>query len=545
MKNSTPIFRGIATALITPLTAAGLDYAEFGRLSDWQIDQGDNALVICGTTGESSTLSDAEHRRAIAFACERVNGRVPVIAGTGSNETAYAVELTKSACADGADAVLVVTPYYNKTTQNGLVAMYNTIADASTKPVILYNVPSRTGIGIQPETYVKLAQHPNIAAIKEANSDISKIVETFALVGDQLDIYSGNDDQIVPILSMGGQGCISVLSNVVPKETVAITDQFFAGNVAEAARLQCQFMPLIRSLFCESNPIPVKAAMSALGFCENYLRLPLVPMEQDHYETMLQRMRELGLQVGERTARPLNIIVNGALGRMGQEVCRLVQEEGPTLAARVDRSGTDGCYAHLADYTGPADVVIDFSNHACAGELMAYCVGRNLPLVAATTGYTEEEFQAIRAGAEKVPVFQSYNMSFGVALLVRLVGQAAAIFGGCAVESVEAHHNRMADAPSGTALLLADAVKAQRPDAEYVFGRHGQHKRQPNEIGIHSLRMGNVVGEHEVIFSTDSQTITLKHQAHDRALFAEGALTAAAFLVGKPAGLYHMDDLLG
>lgn len=297
MKNNTPIFRGIATALITPLTADGIDYAQFGKLIDWQIDQGINALVICGTTGESSTLSDAEHRRAIAFACEKVNGRVPVIAGTGSNETAYAVELTKSACADGADAVLVVTPYYNKTTQNGLVAMYNTIADASTKPVILYNVPSRTGIGIQPETYVKLAQHPNIAAIKEANSDISKIVETFALVGDQLDIYSGNDDQIVPILSMGGQGCISVLSNVVPKETVAITDQFFAGNVAEAARLQCQFMPLIRSLFCESNPIPVKAAVSALGFCENYLRLPLVPMEQDHYETMLQRMRELGLQV--------------------------------------------------------------------------------------------------------------------------------------------------------------------------------------------------------------------------------------------------------
>lgn len=297
MKNSTPIFRGIATALITPLNASGVDYDRLGKLIDWQIDQGINALVICGTTGESSTLSDAEHRRAIAFACERVNGRVPVIAGTGSNETAYAVELTKSACADGADAVLVVTPYYNKTTQNGLVAMYNTIADASTKPVILYNVPSRTGIGIQPETYVKLAQHPNIAAIKEANSDISKIVETFALVGDQLDIYSGNDDQIVPILSMGGQGCISVLSNVVPRETVAITDQFFAGNVAEAARLQCQFMPLIRSLFCESNPIPVKAAMSALGFCENYLRLPLVPMEQDHYETMLQRMRELGLQV--------------------------------------------------------------------------------------------------------------------------------------------------------------------------------------------------------------------------------------------------------
>ena len=281
MKQNHPIFRGIATALITPTTPTGIDYDRFGRLIDWQIQQGINALVICGTTGESSTLTDAEHRRAIAFACERVNGRVPVIAGTGSNETDYAVELTKSACADGADAVLVVTPYYNKTTQRGLVTMYNTIADASTKPVILYNVPSRTGIGIEPATYVKLAEHPNIAAIKEANSDISKIVETFSLVGDRLDIYSGNDDQIVPILSMGG----------------AITQRFFAGDVAGAAQLQCRYMPLIRALFCESNPIPVKAAMAALGYCDNYLRLPLVPMEEDHYQGMLQRMRELGLPV--------------------------------------------------------------------------------------------------------------------------------------------------------------------------------------------------------------------------------------------------------
>ena len=249
MKQNHPIFRGIATALITPTTPTGIDYDRVGRLIDWQIQQGINALVICGTTGESSTLTDAEHRRAIAFACERVNGRVPVIAGTGSNETDYAVELTKSACADGADAVLVVTPYYNKTTQRGLVTMYNTIADASTKPVILYNVPSRTGIGIEPATYVKLAEHPNIAAIKEANSDISKIVETFSLVGDRLDIYSGNDDQIVPILSMGGAGCISVLSNVIPAETVAITQRFFAGDVAGAAQLQCRYMPLIRALF--------------------------------------------------------------------------------------------------------------------------------------------------------------------------------------------------------------------------------------------------------------------------------------------------------
>ena len=297
MKQQNPIFRGIATALITPTTPEGVDYDRFGRVIDWQIEQGINALVICGTSGEASTLSDPEHRAAIEFACERVNKRVPVIAGTGSNETDYAVELTKSACASGADGVLVVTPYYNKTTQNGLVKMYETIADASTVPVILYNVPSRTGININPETYVKLAEHPMIGAIKEANSDISKIVETFSLVGDKLDIYSGNDDQIVPILSMGGMGCISVLSNVIPAETVAITDKFFAGDVAGAAALQCKFMPLIRSLFCVTNPIPVKAAMAAMGFCDNYLRLPLVPMEDAHCQVMLQNMRDLGINV--------------------------------------------------------------------------------------------------------------------------------------------------------------------------------------------------------------------------------------------------------
>ena len=297
MKNNQPIFKGIATALVTPTTPQGIDYDRFGKLIDWQIEKGINALVICGTSGEASTLSDPEHRAAIEFACERVNHRVPVIAGTGSNETDYAVELTKSACASGADGVLVVTPYYNKTTQNGLVKMYETIADASTVPVILYNVPSRTGININPDTYVKLAEHPRIAAIKEANRDISKTVETFSLVGDKLDIYSGNDDQIVPILSMGGMGCISVLSNVIPTETVAITDKFFAGDVAGAAALQCKFMPLVRSLFCETNPIPVKAAMAAMGFCENYLRLPLVPMEEAHYQVMLQNMRALGINV--------------------------------------------------------------------------------------------------------------------------------------------------------------------------------------------------------------------------------------------------------
>ena len=294
---TNPIFRGAATALVTPLTENGIDYNQFGRLIDWQLDEGINALVVCGTTGESSTLTDEEHRDAIAFCVERVNGRVPVIAGTGSNDTAYAIDLTKFACEAGADACLVVTPYYNKATQNGLVAMYNAIADASTKPIIVYNVPSRTGCGIQPATYAKLAAHPNIAAIKEANGNISSIVQTRALVGDQLDIYSGNDDQIVPILSMGGQGVISVLSNVLPRQTVELCDKFFAGDVAGAAQMQCDMLELINALFCEVNPIPVKAAMAAMGFCENYLRLPLTPMEDANFQRLLAAMRANGVQV--------------------------------------------------------------------------------------------------------------------------------------------------------------------------------------------------------------------------------------------------------
>ena len=292
-----PIFRGAATALVTPLTEQGIDYPQLGRLIDWQIDEGIDALVICGTTGEGSTLTDQEHRSAIAYAVERAAGRVPVIAGTGSNDTAYAIELTRFACEVGADACLVVTPYYNKATQNGLVAMYNAIADASTKPLILYNVPSRTGVGIQPATYLKLAEHPNIAAIKEANGNISAIVETRALVGDKLDIYSGNDDEIVPILSMGGLGVISVLSNLLPKETSQICHKFFAGDVAGAAKMQCQYLPLIRALFSEVNPIPVKAAMAAMGFCEDYLRLPLTPMEDAHRQVLLAEMRRQGLKV--------------------------------------------------------------------------------------------------------------------------------------------------------------------------------------------------------------------------------------------------------
>ena len=293
----TSIFKGVATALITPLNENGVDFAALKKLIDWQIEEGINALVICGTTGEGSTLSDAEHREVLKFSVEAAAGRVPIIAGTGSNDTAYAIELTRYACEIGCDAMLVVTPYYNKATQNGLVAMYTAIADASTKPLILYNVPSRTGVGIEPSTYARLADHPNIAAIKEANGNISKIVETAALVGDKLDIYSGNDDQIVPIMACGGQGVISVLSNVIPRETVEMCQKMFDGDVAGAMEMQKKYLALTNALFSEVNPIPVKAAMAAMGFCEDYLRLPLTPMEEAHKAHLLCCMREVGLKV--------------------------------------------------------------------------------------------------------------------------------------------------------------------------------------------------------------------------------------------------------
>ena len=289
------VFKGAATAIVTPLNEKGVDYAGYAKLIDWQIQQGIDAIVAAGTTGEGSTLTDEEHREVLRFTVERVAGRVPVIAGTGSNDTAYALDLTRYACEIGADAMLVVTPYYNKATQGGLIRTFEAIADASSKPVILYNVPSRTGCNLLPQTCAVLAEHPNITAIKEASGNISQIAETAALTRGKLDIYSGNDDQIVPILSLGGAGVISVLSNIMPQATVDICRRFFAGDVAGSAQLQLDLLPLIQALFCEVNPIPVKAAVAAMGFCENYLRLPLTAMEPEHEKKLLALMREQGL----------------------------------------------------------------------------------------------------------------------------------------------------------------------------------------------------------------------------------------------------------
>ena len=296
MKAKT-IFQGAATALVTPLTPNGVDYDALGRLIDWQIDSGIDALVICGTTGESSTLGDQEHVDVLRYSYERAAGRVPMIAGTGSNDTAYAIWLTKEAAKIGYEAALVVTPYYNKATQKGLIAHFTAIADACGIPLVLYNGPSRTGVNIEPATYKALADHPNIWAIKEASGNISKIVETAALVGDKLDIYSGNDDQIVPIIACGGKGVISVLSNPLPGETSRMCHLALDGDMDGAMELQNKYLALTNALFCEVNPIPVKAAMAAMGYCENYLRLPLTPMEEQNQAKLLARMKEVGINV--------------------------------------------------------------------------------------------------------------------------------------------------------------------------------------------------------------------------------------------------------
>ena len=291
------IFTGMATALVTPMTPEGIDYDSFGRFIDFQIESGIDALVAMGTTGENATIEPWDQTAVIRYTVERAAGRVPVIAGTGTNNTEHVIENTKRACDTGADAVLVVTPYYNKATQSGLIAHFTAVADVSTLPVILYNVPGRTGCNLQPKTVATLAEHPNIVGLKEASGNMAQFMELMRLVGDKIAIYSGEDALTAPMMSMGCKGAISVLSNVVPSMAVAMTDAAKAGNFEEAARLQLSMLPLIDALFSQVNPIPAKAAVSAMGFGMDYLRMPLTPMEEPFRTNLYEQMRKLGVNV--------------------------------------------------------------------------------------------------------------------------------------------------------------------------------------------------------------------------------------------------------
>lgn len=287
------IFTGAATALVTPMNSdSSVNYKRLENLVDEQIKSGIDALVICGTTGEKSTLRYDEHLKVIEVAAKSANNRVPIIAGTGSNDTVYSVELCNDAENVGADAFLMVAPYYNKTSQTGLVAHYNYIADRVNKPIILYNVPSRTGVAIAPETYKELSKHQNIVATKEANGDLSLIAKTKYLCGDELDIYSGNDDQIVPVLSLGGIGVISVLSNILPLETHKICEYYLNGNQKKATEMQIKYTGLINALFCDVNPTPVKTAMNLLGMDVGPLRLPLYKMNDNNLEFLKSKLIE-------------------------------------------------------------------------------------------------------------------------------------------------------------------------------------------------------------------------------------------------------------
>lgn len=290
------IFTGAGVAIVTPMNPdESMNFDRLGQIIDNQIENGTDAIVICGTTGESATMTDQEHVDCIEYAVKRVNGRVPVVAGAGSNHTSYAVWMSKEAKRVGADALLHVTPYYNKTSQTGLIRHFNAVADATDLPVILYNVPSRTGVNITPATYRELAKHPNIVAAKEASGNISQIAQIAQACGDELDLYSGNDDQIVPLLSLGAKGVISVLSNIMPRETHDICRLFFEGKIAESCALQLKLLPLINALFSDVNPIPVKEAMNMMGWECGECRLPLVSMQPQAKEHLRVLMQEQGL----------------------------------------------------------------------------------------------------------------------------------------------------------------------------------------------------------------------------------------------------------
>ena len=289
------IFEGAATALVTPMCEDGsVNYACMKELIEKQINAGIDALIICGTTGESATLNHEEHVKVLSEAVKAANGRVPIISGTGSNDTQYCVTLSREAVAVGCDALLMVTPYYNKASQSGLVAHYNYIADRVDAPIILYNVPSRTGTKIMPETYAELSKHPNIVAAKEASGDFTSIVDTIALCGDELTMYSGNDDQIIPLMSLGGKGVISVLSNIFPAETHAMCKKFLDGDVKAAAADQIKYAKLISALFSDVNPIPVKEAMNIMGINVGPCRLPLSPMSKGAREKLVATLKEYG-----------------------------------------------------------------------------------------------------------------------------------------------------------------------------------------------------------------------------------------------------------
>jgi len=286
------IFKGAGTALVTPFENGEVNFKKYGELIDMQIENGIDAIITCGTTGEGSALSDVEHKQVMEYCVKKVAGRVPVIAGTGSNDTEYGLQLSQAACKIGVDGLMMVTPYYNKTTQRGLINHYTYIADRVDRPIILYNVPSRTGMSINVDTAVELSKHRNIVAMKDATGDIGYTGDLLSRVDDNFNVYSGNDNMILPVLSLGGAGVISVISNIMPRETHELVDEFLKGNIQGAKKIQLEMMSLINSLFIEVNPIPVKTALNLMGFDVGGVRKPLYDMEEENIEILREELKK-------------------------------------------------------------------------------------------------------------------------------------------------------------------------------------------------------------------------------------------------------------
>lgn len=300
-----PVFKGIATALVTPFSRDGIDYVSFARLIEFQLTNGVDALVVCGTTGEASVMTAEEKRQAIEFVIKQTRGRVPVVAGTGSNDIKASCSLSEYACSAGASALLAVTPYYNKTTKKGLVESYAAIASCSDRPVIVYNVPSRTGVNITPEQYLELSEIPGIEGVKEANGDLGAFAKTVSLCRDRLWFYSGSDELLLPFMSLGGSGLVSVASNIAPKKLKKLYLAFLSGDVLHACELQKELTPLESLLFCETNPVPVKTALYYMGYCEKRFRLPLTTMDEKNEDKLVKELIRKGLAKPEEERKAL------------------------------------------------------------------------------------------------------------------------------------------------------------------------------------------------------------------------------------------------
>ncbi len=563
---------GAITALVTPFRNGRVDEAALKRLVDFQIEHGATGLVPCGSTGESATLSHDEHDRVIELVIEAAGARIPVIAGTGSNNTQEAIRLTRHAKDAGASAALIISPYYNKPTQRGLYLHFKAIADAVDIPIVLYNIASRTAVNIEPETIAQLvADCPTIIAVKESSGNLEQMSRILQLTKRRVTLLSGDDSLTLPVLSIGGTGVISVVSNLVPRDVAAMVSAYERGDRKAAIEWHDRLLPLIRAMFIETNPAPVKTAMGLLGMIDPELRLPLCAMSDANQQRLRDELDAYGLfakgkaraqrppaRSGRRVARnggsamaeAVSIAIPGCGGRMGQRIAALaLQDSGMKLAAGLEAKGHALIGRDLGDVLGAArlgiavtddaeaalrsaDILIDFTRPEPTMEHVQVARRLRRGIVIGTTGFSDAQQTAIRDAAKEIPVLLSPNMSVGVNLLFELVQTAARRLGlRYDVEIVEAHHRAKQDAPSGTAKRLAQAAADGR----------GQ---QPQDVPVHAIRAGDIVGDHTVLFAGPFERLELTHRAHGRDAFAIGALSAARFLRGQRAGLYDMSHVL-